>query len=86
MGLATTAMAGLPYIGTRAKSNAKTLYYEKQSGISAPNDQIQIALIGAGWIGQVNGATAVELPGIKTGGRLRPVSQPPGALPGTLGR
>jgi len=65
MGLATTAMAGLPYISTRARSNAKTLGYEKQSGSSAPNDQIQIALIGAGWIGQVNGATAAELPGIK---------------------
>ncbi len=65
IGAASTALVGLPFIKTQASADAGVLHYEKRSAGYSANDQIQIALIGTGWMGQVNGNTASELPGIK---------------------
>ncbi len=65
VGAASTLLAGVPFINVRGKSDSQTLAYSKTSRSFSANEQINIALIGAGWMGQVNGMTALEHSGIK---------------------
>lgn len=66
VGAASTLLAGIPYIKSRGKSVTHVLEHEKEAYRKfSANDQINIALIGTGWMGQVNGATAMEHDGIR---------------------
>lgn len=62
----TTAAIGFPYIRAHGKSKSYTLEPGvKETRRFSANDQINIAMIGTGWIGQVNGETALEHSGVK---------------------
>ncbi len=64
-GMASVFLAGIPVLGSHPHTATQLLAYKKESGAFKANDKIQIALIGTGWMGQINGSTAQEIPGIK---------------------
>jgi predicted dehydrogenase len=66
-GLTASAVLGAPYIFTESKSNATVIELEPDIPIVqyAKNDHIQIALIGAGKMGQVDARSAIQIDGVK---------------------
>ncbi len=66
LGVASTAAIGFPYIHSHGSSKNTTLEpRNKETRRYAANDHLNIALIGTGWMGQVNGETALRHSGIK---------------------
>lgn len=66
MGVASAAMAGIPLLGASAKGNTQFLHQKKFTLQPAgANDKINIALIGAGLMGQGDMNTALEHPGVE---------------------
>ena len=64
IGAASAVVAGFPYLNLRGKNNPQILDYANKRKKYGANDTINLALIGAGWIGQVNMSAAVELGGV----------------------
>ncbi len=67
IGAASTFLAGIPVIGnSKARSKTFELEYEKKENRTfGANEQINIALIGAGGMGQGNGLSAMRHNGIR---------------------
>lgn len=63
LGMAAAATAIAPSL-VNAKSNGQ-FYYLRRSGIYGPNDNINLALIGAGGQGSSDTNTALQIPGVK---------------------
>lgn len=67
-GLTATAIVGAPFMFTKSNANASVIelvHKPKPPVKYAKNDHIQIALIGAGKMGQGNTRTALEVDGVK---------------------
>lgn len=64
LGIAAAATAVAPSLAANAKS-AGQFYYLRRSGIYGPNDNINLALIGAGGQGSSDTSTALQIPGVK---------------------
>lgn len=66
MGAASAAMSGLPILGRSKPRHVESLHQKEfPSGIKSANDKINIALIGAGLMGQGDLATALQHSGIE---------------------
>lgn len=66
MGAASVALAGFPFIKTSGKSKSTVIELQREVLSSYPkNDHIQIAVIGAGGMGQGNARTALRIEGVK---------------------
>ncbi len=65
-GITATAIAGAPFIFTKSKSKSSVIELEPKVPVNyAKNDHIQIALIGAGKMGQGDTRTALQVDGVK---------------------
>jgi len=64
LGVAAAATAVAPSFTANAKA-ASPFYYLRRSGIYGPNDNINLALIGAGGQGSSDTTTALQIPGVK---------------------
>lgn len=62
-GIGAASLLGLPYITTKAKGNRYRLEREIAFHSFGSSDQINFAIIGAGWMGQVLTQMTNELPG-----------------------
>jgi len=65
IGAASAVIAGFPYISVKGNSNSLTLEHLQEERSFGANEQINVALIGTGWMGQVNGVTAAKNKGVK---------------------
>jgi predicted dehydrogenase len=65
IGAATTLAAGFPYINVHGNSSSRILEYSRENRVYGAGEQINIALIGAGWMGQVNGVAAMKQSGAR---------------------
>lgn len=66
LGAASAVMAGVPFMGTSKSKESETLYRKPSVPVSySANNQINIALIGAGLMGQGDMNTALEHDGVK---------------------
>ena len=65
IGAASAVIAGFPYINVHGNSKTRTLEYRPEERSFGANEQINVALIGTGWMGQVNGMTAAKHKGVK---------------------
>lgn len=68
IGSASIAVTGAPFLVGMGKGKKRSEILElkpRKEKIYSNNDQIQIALIGAGWMGQVDAEVAVQVDGVK---------------------